>query len=421
MKYLVLSLLFLFSNVYSQSDIPISQYLNEIASGNTDKVKMILPDLMVEYPNDPGVKLLTASVLTDAMRALKIYNEIVNEHPQSQWADDALYRIIQYHIVLGNGEEALSELNKLRSRYPTSHYIIPSADLVKTFVGINGNLKSSNYANLNRDANQKLIETQKATPKVAPNTKQDNESTKSDIIILQNKESVVKKPMQSSDKPPVEKSEIPPLQAEKNEVIAPPDANDDEAVNIDESADNLNSDDIAKVEDEEFGKDDVSAAKTQSNEEDSAEQLRKILHKQMDLERKATEVKSAGLENIPVKNDAEPKVDKKEVAKKEEPKKEEVKKEVDLAVNNQATSTKETKSDVRWGLQVAIFDSKDKAEKEKDKFISQRMRTEIISKMVDNNTMYAVVVGSYSSKANAEAAKIIINQQCNCNPIILQR
>jgi hypothetical protein len=426
MKYLVLSLLFLFSNVYSQSDIPISQYLNEIASGNTDKVKMILPDLMVEYPNDPGVKLLTASVLTDAMRALKIYNEIVNEHPQSQWADDALYRIIQYHVVLGNGEEALSELNKLRSRYPTSQYIIPSADLVKTFVGINGNLKSSNYANLNRDANQKLLETEKATPKVSANTKQNNESTKSDIIILKNKESAVKKPIQQFAQPPVQNSEIPPVQSEINQVIAQPDANEDEALNVNANDENLISNDIAKVEDEEFGKDDVSTAKTQSIEEDNAEQLRNILHKQMELEKKATQMKTGTVDNKTLQNNAEPKVEKKEEAKKEEPKKEvvkksEVKKEVDLAVNNQEVNTKDTDNKVRWGLQVAIFNSKDKAEKEKDKFISQRMRTEIITRMVDNNTMYAVVVGSYSSKANAEAAKIIINQQCNCNPIILQR
>ncbi len=416
MKYIVLSLILLYTNIYSQSDIPVSQYLNEIASGNSDKVKLILPDLMVEYPNDPGVKLLTASVLTDAMKSLKIYNEIVNESPQSQWADDALYRIIQFHVVLSNGEEALSELNKLRQRYPTSQYIIPSADLVKTFIGVNGNLKAPNYSNLNKDNDRNIIETEKVIINNKPKVKQENKSTNSDIIILQNNKSAVKQPIDTRELTPMEQDLTPQNQVEqKPKELVPEQIEINKSNNIGNEL--TNSDNIAKVEDQnEYGKDETSNSTYSKNNDDNAEQLKQILNKQMDLEKKVLEERKALEENenqeINQSNT---------IAKSDEVKQKSNNKQTDLAINNQEINQSEDAPKIRWGLQVAIFDSKDKAEKEKEKFISQRMRTEVVTKLVDNTPMYAVVVGNYSTKANAEAAKIIINQQCNCNPIILER
>ncbi len=74
-----------------------------------------------------------------------------------------------------------------------------------------------------------------------------------------------------------------------------------------------------------------------------------------------------------------------------------------------------------WGLQVGIFSSKDAAEEEMHKFLKQRMRCEVIEKEVDNEALYAVVIGNYTSKESAEAAKEIVKQQCNCNPIVFKK
>lgn len=365
MKYVLISLVLLYTNVYSQSNIPVSEYLNEIASGNTNKVKMMLPDLMVEYPNDAGVKLLTAAILSDAMKALDIYNEIVIDSPQSEWADDALYRIIQFNVVLGKYDTALDELNKLRHRYPTSEFIIPSADLVKTAFGVKESLKTSNFANINENSKSELI--QKANKPIV--------SKNEDIIIIPNNDSKIEK-----DIKPIKESQVKkPLNVAK--------------------VDN-------EIEESVIGKDDIKISKMEetpkkvSKDKDAAESLKNILNKQMELEKNSN---------------------KKEIQKQDTKEKETNSN--DLAINNTKKEEEEVVKETikRWGLQVAIYESSDAANKEKEKFLSQRMRTEVITRLVENKTMYSVVVGNYSTKANAEAAKIIINQQCNCNPLILER
>ena len=50
-----------------------------------------------------------------------------------------------------------------------------------------------------------------------------------------------------------------------------------------------------------------------------------------------------------------------------------------------------------------------------------RMLADIKQKKLGNETMYAVVIGDYSSKASAENAKIIVQQQCKCIPIIFEK
>ena len=116
---------------YSQSDKVVS-YLRLVALGKADEVKKSLPDLMAEYPDDPGVMLLHAVVIEDAFKAIEIYEKIVNNYPESQWADDAYWRIVQFHAVLGDTTKALKELNIYRKRYPTSEFLIAATDVVRS-------------------------------------------------------------------------------------------------------------------------------------------------------------------------------------------------------------------------------------------------------------------------------------------------
>lgn len=374
MKTLLISFLLLFSIAYSQSDIPISKYLNEVASGNSDKVRMILPDLMVEYPNDPGVKFLTAAVLSDAMKALDIYTDIVNNSPQSNWADDALYRVIQFNVVLNDENAATQNLELLRKRYPTSEFIVPSADLVKTALGVKADYKAINTANINKDVSPEIIEMSKKPKKM--NDKKD------DIIIIPNTE---------KEKPKVAEVSFNEEDPEPEEIVEP------ELENIDDLA--IANNEVNELNDnvEITGKDDIKL-KENKEAKDNAEELKKLLDKQIQKEKEAK--KEVVLADNTPKKEANPK-------KVEETKTVEINK-------------KEEKS-VRWGLQVAIFDNQQSAETERDKFLSQRMRTEVINRNVDGKNMFAVIVGHYTSKSNAEAAKIIINQQCNCNPLIIEK
>lgn len=229
----------------SSSLIPqpnINNYLKMVAAGKIDEVKMALPDLLASYPDDPGVKLLHGVVIDDAFKALDIYKDIVKNYPESQWAENAYWRIIQFYAVIGDTAQAQLYLERFRQSFPSSEYLAPSTDIV---------VSARKIAKLSTKSKQNV--TEKSTP---PRT----------------------------------------------------------------------------------------------------------------------------------------------------------------------ASEQQTKEGVEYyGLQVAIYRSKEKANAEKENYLKQRLYTEVIEKIVDDEIMYAVVIGNYTSRQSAELAKPIVEQQCNCKPIILKK
>lgn len=275
----------------SQAEI-VSEYLKLVAKGNTTQVKTQLPDLLAEYPNDPGVMLLHGVVIEDAFRAVKIYERIVKNYQQSQWADDAYWRIVQFYAILGDISRAEKELYDFRSKYPASEFIVPATDVVRSAIGI--------------------ARKQKSRFALDPE-------------------------MQMTDYEEPERNKIPaytPLNVKHNVI----------AIELDEKP---------------------------------------------VIESPPGEIKT---------NVFEP-------AKAEDSK----------------TKPFYTFDAATYGLQVGIFSNKDYADAEMRKFLKQRMRTEVKQKVINGENMYAVVIGNYSSKESAEAAKLIVQQQCDCNPIVFEK
>ncbi|MGE5480150.1 MAG: SPOR domain-containing protein [Chloroflexota bacterium] len=108
----------------------IEQYLKMVATGRRSEVKLKIADLLAQYPNDVGVKLLQAVVIEDAYKAMEIYLDIVQNHPDSPWADDAYWRIVQFHALTGDIPKAQYELDNFRRRFPTSPFLGPATDVV---------------------------------------------------------------------------------------------------------------------------------------------------------------------------------------------------------------------------------------------------------------------------------------------------
>ena len=69
--------------------------LELINSGKIDQVRNEIPSLQSQYPNDAGVVYLEASVTENGSQAAKLYQAIVDNFPNSEWADDALYKVYQ--------------------------------------------------------------------------------------------------------------------------------------------------------------------------------------------------------------------------------------------------------------------------------------------------------------------------------------
>lgn len=134
---LTLALCALCTPVFLQAQAPnIKQYITQIANGWTTEAKRALPDMLVDYPDDPGVMFMHASLVEDPTRSLTMFERVVNAYPKSEWADDALFRIIAYSCVKNNVEKARKALLTMREQYLQSEYLAAANDLVRMTVGL---------------------------------------------------------------------------------------------------------------------------------------------------------------------------------------------------------------------------------------------------------------------------------------------
>lgn len=120
---LVFLLLFFSSGKLYSQDVDIIPYLKAIENGNIGQAKEALVDLKEKNPDDPSVMFLDGVLKENGQEAVVIYQDIVDNHPKSKYADAALYRIFSYYYALGLYETAQEKLKQLKSFYPASPYI----------------------------------------------------------------------------------------------------------------------------------------------------------------------------------------------------------------------------------------------------------------------------------------------------------
>jgi hypothetical protein len=120
-------------NIFGQG-IDISDYLKKIESGKLEEVKEKLPELKTKYPDDPSVLFLDGILTENGKTSVSLFSTIVNNYPESKYADAAVFRIYSYYFAREMFTEAATWLNRLKKDYPTSPYIklsdqnIPPAD-----------------------------------------------------------------------------------------------------------------------------------------------------------------------------------------------------------------------------------------------------------------------------------------------------
>ncbi len=247
----------------AQSD-RIRYYLQLVAQGKVDEVKKDLPDMLMDYPDDPGIQLLHAVVIDDAFKAVDVYERIVKKYPTSDYADDAYWRIVQFYSVKGDTGRASSELEAYRKAFPTSQYLAIATDALRAAVGVT------------------------------------KTSGRTSVI------SLTKNHMESEKPKDPEKKQVAPAKKE--------------------------------------------------------------------VEKKETK------ETVPT-----------------------------------------TKKKGTYGLQVGIYSTQEAADSEVERFKGMRLKAEILNKIINGDPKFAVVIGDYSTKESAEAAKNIVQQQCNCSPLIFEK
>src|SRR5512135_1076882 len=117
MKIFLLSITIAFAFITTFSDAQtdrIKYYLQLAAQGRIEEVKRDLPDLLVDYPDDPGIQLLHAVVIDDIFKSVMLFERIVEKYPTSEFADEAYWRIVQFYAVKGDTATASQMLDKYR-------------------------------------------------------------------------------------------------------------------------------------------------------------------------------------------------------------------------------------------------------------------------------------------------------------------
>jgi cell division protein FtsN len=196
------------NTAYSQASI-VRNRLQLVAMGKIDDVKKELPDLLAEFPEDPGIQFLHASVLEDLNKSLPIYQKIVNGKPDCEWADDAQWRIVHYYTMKRDTNRARAELQNYRKNYPQSEFLLSAYDLIRATVGAgkftveNPEPKSkitSQLSNSKSIPEKKGIDTSVITKSISKNStsktetstkSSDGKSSKSDSISPSSKKLVV--------------------------------------------------------------------------------------------------------------------------------------------------------------------------------------------------------------------------------------
>jgi SPOR domain len=110
--------------------------LKQVANGWTADAKKALPDLLIDHPNDPAVLFLHASLVEEPSRAVPLYERVVDAFPKSEWADDALLRMIMISASRRDTSRARKALVLFRDSYPSSELLTAAADMVRVTVGL---------------------------------------------------------------------------------------------------------------------------------------------------------------------------------------------------------------------------------------------------------------------------------------------
>jgi len=161
MKIKFIMLLFLCSINYAFSQsAKINTYLKQIAEGKIESVKNKLPELINEYGEEPGILLLQGAVLDNAQNAIPYYKKIMEKYSNSEFAPNALWRLIQYYAIVGDTTTAKKELARFREKYSSSPFLSAANDIVRISISDAKYKNREKYHNLSSEE-VKITETKK--------------------------------------------------------------------------------------------------------------------------------------------------------------------------------------------------------------------------------------------------------------------
>jgi hypothetical protein len=101
----------------------IVEYVRMVSEGKSEQVLSKLPDLKTKFPHAAGLIYIEGLVAVKGEESVKCFHVIADSFPRSEWADDALARLFEYHLRVGDPHEAEASIRRLQNDFPESPYI----------------------------------------------------------------------------------------------------------------------------------------------------------------------------------------------------------------------------------------------------------------------------------------------------------
>jgi hypothetical protein len=119
----------------SAQGVGVKNYIQQVAAGWTTDAKKALPDLLIDAPDDPAVMFLHAALIDDPKKASPMLERIVEAYPKSEWADDALARLVVMSATKNESDKARKYFSTMRDQYSQSDLLPLVYDVMRSTVG----------------------------------------------------------------------------------------------------------------------------------------------------------------------------------------------------------------------------------------------------------------------------------------------
>mgnify|MGYP001990155449 FL=1 len=118
---------FLTTSILFSQEIPA--LIDRAQSGNAESVREQLQRLKSQQPDNPGVIYLEALITDDADEAMILYKKILQNFPESDYADESAIKIGSYLFARGLYSQSSNELRLFAKKYSDSPHLQRAVDL----------------------------------------------------------------------------------------------------------------------------------------------------------------------------------------------------------------------------------------------------------------------------------------------------
>jgi cell division septation protein DedD len=368
-SWLIKSLLMLWqgadSQLYAQnvSRDKVRAMVIDIAKGKEQSVQAQLKKIdPAASSTDAGMMFVRALLEKNAVQAVTMLEDIVSTSPRSEWADDAQWRVVQIYAMKKDTTRAREELSVLQEKFAFSPFLPEAKTMVEFMIGTESGAQRNTVKRITDGTSIAYIKLSSSEAKKtddAPGAK--STKKKSDEFVL-------------------------PFKVVGGRIVA------------NKRDDKESAEEISKENSKENVKSTSASEKKKSTDKDhSLEKDDKSIKqekKSADSKKESTDSKKESTDSKKESTDS-----KKESSSKEE--------------DEQSVSS--------FTMQVGVFKTEETAKAEQAKYTRMRMKTSLYEKEIAGEKVFAVLVGNYPTKADAETQRRLVQRVCNCPAFIVQK